>query len=158
RVRKVKGPDGKEREVEEGTDSVRAGVTLPYSPEFADLSTNTALLDTIVDMTGGESYPEEILDEVAKKGTVFRAPEERSRFLLPFHCWLRLLAAGLLLLDVAVRRLTFDPAQTSEQAQHLWARLRGLPVPPPQREATLRLRARPGAITTAERGTRRFEG
>ena len=41
RVRKVKKPGEKvEREVEEGTDSVRAGVTLPYSPEFADLESN----------------------------------------------------------------------------------------------------------------------
>ena len=45
RTKKVKGRDGKESEVEEGVDSVRAGVTLPYSPEFADLESNTALLE-----------------------------------------------------------------------------------------------------------------
>jgi hypothetical protein len=160
----VKGPDGKEREVEEGTDSVRAGVTLPYSPEFADLESNTPLLDRIAELTNGRTYVDdaELLEEAAKKGTVFRAPEERSRFSLPFHYWLLFLAAGLLLLDVAVRRLAFDPDQTAEKAKYVWARLRGFPVPPPaQREAVLRLRARPATTVTAapgERAARRFEG
>jgi hypothetical protein len=163
RVRKIKTPDGKEREIEEGTDSVRAGVTLPYSPEFLDLESNTTLLDAIADLTGGTQYTDdaEALAEAARKGTVFRSPEERSRFSLPFHYWLLFLAAGLLLLDVAVRRLAFDPDQAAERAKYVWARLRGFPVPPPAaKEAVLRLRARPGAATTAagERGTRRFEG
>src|SRR5205807_673647 len=35
--------DGKTVIVEE-SDSIRSGVTLPYSPEFADLESNTALL------------------------------------------------------------------------------------------------------------------
>ena len=118
RTRKVKGRDGKEHVVEdEGTDSVRAGVTLPYSPEFAELESNTALLDRIAEMTGGEKYMDDadVLDETAKKGTVFRSPVERSRFSLPFHYWLLLLAASLLLLDVAVRRLAFDPEQVAEK-------------------------------------------
>jgi hypothetical protein len=162
-VRKVKGPDGKVREVEEGTDSVRSGVTLPYSPEFMELESNTGLLERIREMTAGKSYEDdqESLEEAVKRGEVFRAPEERSRFSLPFHYWLLFLAAGLLLVGVAVRRLAFDPEQTAEQARYVWARLRGLPVPPPaQREAVLRLRARPGAVTTGPGGlaAQRFEG
>jgi hypothetical protein len=162
RVRKIKTPDGKEREIEEGTDSVRSGVTLPYSPEFTDLESNTPLLEEIARMTGGKEYVDDsdLLTEEAKKGSVFRSPVERSRFSLPFHYWLLLLAATLLLLDVAVRRLAFSPEETAAQAKYVWARLRGFPVPPPvQREAVLRLRARPGVLTTAgDRGTRRFEG
>src|SRR5205814_3487986 len=49
--------DGKEVEIEE-SDSIRSGVTLPYSPEFADLESNTNLLDQIADMTGGMVYDE----------------------------------------------------------------------------------------------------
>ena len=160
RVRKVKDANGKEREIEEGTDSVRAGVTLPYSPEFVDLESNTTLLDNIADMTGGKIYDEGSLTETAKEGTVFRSPEERSRFSLPFHYGLLLLAALLLLLDVAARRLAFSPNEVAEQSKYLWARLRGFPLPPPaQREAVLRLRARPGAPPLAgDRGTQRFEG
>src|SRR5439155_3105687 len=43
--------DGKEVVTEE-SDSVRSGVTLPYSPEFADLESNTALLRRLSEVTG----------------------------------------------------------------------------------------------------------
>jgi hypothetical protein len=70
------------------------------------------------------------------------------------------LAAGLLLFDVAVRRLAFDADATAEHAKYVWARLRGFPVPPPaQTAAVLRLRARPAdAIVSGGRAARRFEG
>ncbi len=106
RTRKVKGPDGKDRDgKEEAIDSVRAGVTLPYSPEFAELESNTALLEEIRTITGGQEYSDdaELLSEAASAGTVFRPPVVRSRSSLPFHYWLLFLAAGLLFLDVAAR-------------------------------------------------------
>jgi hypothetical protein len=158
RKRKMKGPDGKEVEVED-RDGVRAGVTLPYSPEFSDLETNAPLLKNLVAITNedeeeGRVYEDdpEALAEAAKKD-VFRAPRTRSRSSLPFHYWLLFLAAGLLLLDVAVRRLAFDPREAAENAAYVWARLRGRPVPPPQKKTTVeRLQAKtPGA-------GRRFEG
>ena len=37
RTKKVVGRDGKTYDDEEGVDSVRSGVTVPYSPEFAEL-------------------------------------------------------------------------------------------------------------------------
>jgi hypothetical protein len=158
RTRKVKGRDGKVHVVEdEGTDSVRAGVTLPYSPEFADLESNTPLLERIAEMSSGRTYEDdaEALAEAAKAGEVFRPPVVRSRSSLPFHYWLLFLAAALLFLDVAARRLAFDAEQTAEQARHLWARLRGTPLPPPQKsEVVERLQARPAAA----RAGRRFEG
>jgi hypothetical protein len=91
---------------------------------------------------------------------VFRPPVERSRSSLPFHYWLLFLAAGLLFLDVAVRRLAFDPEQVAERARYIWARLRGWPLPPPvQTEAVERLRSRPAAVGSAEdRAGRRYEG
>jgi hypothetical protein len=166
RTRKIKDRDGKERVVEdEGIDSVRAGVTLPYSPEFSVLESNTALLDEISKTTGALTYEDdaEILSEAARSGAVFRPPVERSRSSLPFHYWLLFLAAGLLFLDVAVRRLAFDPDQVAERGRYIWARLRGQPLPPPvQTETVERLRARPAATVaaggTAERASRRYEG
>jgi hypothetical protein len=166
RTRKVKGRDGKEHVVEdEGTDGVRAGVTLPYSPEFAELESNTPLLERIMEMTGGRSYEDDddVLAEAAKNSdrTVFRVPEVKSRSSLPFHYWLLFLAAGLLFLDVAVRRLAFDPDQVAENARYVWARLRGQPLPPRvQTDHVDRLQARPvlAGSATSERAGRRFEG
>ncbi|HEX4588989.1 MAG TPA: VWA domain-containing protein, partial [Gemmataceae bacterium] len=65
--------NGKEVDVEE-SDSIRSGVTLPYSPEFADLESNTALLDKLATMTDGNVYNEssKSLDEAVRRGEVFR--------------------------------------------------------------------------------------
>ncbi len=159
RVRKVKKrAEKEEREEVEGVDSVRAGVTVPYSPEFADLESNTPLLDRLREMTDGKAYTddEELLAEAAKAGAVFRPPVERPKSALPFHYWLLFLAAGVLLLDVAVRRLAFDANETAEAARVLWARLRGLPLPPPQPTAAVgRLRARQAPAAAPGR---RYEG
>ncbi len=156
RTRRVKQKDkgGKEQVVEEGTQSVRGGLTLPYSPEFAELESNSALLERLAERTDGRAYhdDDESLSEAAREGVVFRPPVERSRSALPFHYWLLFLAAGLLWLDVAARRLTLDPAQAAEGFAHAWARLRGRPLPPPApAEPVARLQARPPA-------PRRFEG
>jgi hypothetical protein len=156
RARKVKDADGRERLVEEGLDSVRAGVTLPYSPEFADLESNTPLLERIREMTDGRTYEDdgELLSEAARVGAAFRPPVERARSALPFHYWLLFLAAGLLLVDVAVRRLAFDARETAERLRTVWARLRGFPLPPPVKQTVGRLRAR----LPSEGAERRYEG
>src|SRR5262249_2101837 len=59
--------DGKEVEVREGSDSIRSGVTIPYSPEFADLESNTALMEKLRALTGGKSFADddEALDSAA---------------------------------------------------------------------------------------------
>src|SRR5262249_25769707 len=97
RVRKVKreGERGP-REVEEALDSVRAGVTLPYSPEFAELESNTPLLDRLREMTDGESYEEEpeLLAEAARSGAVFVPAMARSRVAVRFPSWRLVLAVG----------------------------------------------------------------
>jgi uncharacterized membrane protein len=167
RTRKVKrkGPDGKEREVEveEGQDSVRSGVTLPYSPEFSEMETNAPLLERLRDITEGMSYQDddEALAEAVRAGLVYRRAPERVKSSLPFHNWLLFLAGGLLFLDVAVRRLALDPDQVSNTFEGVWARLRGFPAPPPLEAAAVgRLRARRGPADDAvtARAGRRFEG
>lgn len=160
RVRKEKKPGEKEpREIREALDSVRAGVTLPYSPEFADLESNTTLLDRLRDLTDGRSYEDDadVLAVAAKAGSAFRPPVERPKSALPFHYWLLFLAAGLLLLDVAVRRLAFDGKEVAEGAKRIWARLRGKPMPPPQPATLGRLRARVSG-GEGEKATRRYQG
>src|SRR5262249_30683005 len=144
-VKKVVGRDGKEHKVEEGVDSVRAGVTLPYSPEFSDLEANTVLLERLRETTGGRAYEDDAvsLEEAAKSGAVFRPAPERVRSMLPLWHWLLALACGLLLCDVAVRRLAVEPAQVAAKVRNLWARLRGRPVAEPGApEFMARLQAR----------------
>jgi hypothetical protein len=164
RVRKVVGRDGKEHEVEEGVDSVRSGVTLPYSPEYSDLEANTALLERLREATGGQAYEEDevSLAEAARSGVVFRPAPERVKSMLPLWHWLLALACGLLLCDVAVRRLAVDMGQVRVRAGNLWARLRGQPVAEPARaEYMERLQARKAQVgegLAASRGSQRFEG
>jgi hypothetical protein len=160
RARTVKGRDGKERVIEEGVDSVRAGVTLPYSPEFADLESNTPLLEHLREITDGRTYEDdgEKLAEAAKSGEVFRAAPAQVKSSQPFHSWVLVLAGLLLFFDVAVRRLAFDAREVAARFEALWARLRGFPAPPPlAADLPQRLQARrlpaPSALAA-----RRFEG
>jgi Mg-chelatase subunit ChlD len=160
RVQKVKGRDGKEHEVEEGVDSVRAGVTLPYSPEFAELASNTPLLERIRELTDGRRYEDDetLLAEAARSGEVFRPAPERVKSLLPLWYWLVFASCVLLLCDVAVRRLAVEPERVAERARYVWARLRGLPVPEPAAVAYMdRLQTRRAGAGAALAG-RRFEG
>lgn len=91
-------------------DGRRVGVTVPYSPEFADLEPNPALLRHLAELTGGEVYTEDDseLAKVARAGTVFRPAPETVKAILPFWFGLVLAAGVVLVLDVAARRLTPD--------------------------------------------------
>src|SRR5262249_22285328 len=102
RVVKVTGKDGVEREVEEGVDSVRTGVTVPYSPEFADLESNTALLDRLRAITGGQRYDDNAaaLAETAARGMVFRPAPQAIKSQQPLWYWLLFLSGLILLADV----------------------------------------------------------
>jgi hypothetical protein len=161
RVKKVvRG--GKEHEVEEGVDSVRSGVTLPYSPEYSDLEANTALLERLREATGGRAYEDDegSLAEAARSGAVFRPAPERVKSMLPLWHWLLALACGLLLCDVAVRRLAVDIGQVAAKAEVVWARLRGQPVPPPLGDFLDRLQARKAQVgegLAGSRGAQRYE-
>ena len=107
-------------------DSRRTGVTISYSPEFADLETNTGLLKTLARITGGEVYSEDpkALAELAASGRLYRNAPEGTRALLPLWYWLVFLAAAGLLFDVGVRRVSLEPAEVRRAAERTWARVR----------------------------------
>jgi Mg-chelatase subunit ChlD len=151
RKREVNG-----KEVEEGVDSVRTGVTLPYSPEFAELESNTALLQRLREQTSGQAYADDdvLLAEAARSGAVFRPAPDRFRSLLPVWHWLLFWACLLLLCDVAVRRLAIDWPALAARAEVIWARLRGQPVLLPAAEPLERLQNRP----VSGRAGQRFQG
>ncbi|HEV3263832.1 MAG TPA: VWA domain-containing protein [Gemmataceae bacterium] len=108
---------------------VRSGVTIPYSPEFADMESNTPLMDRLREMTDGETFADndEALAEAAgSPSRVFRlAGLPPSRSLQPVWYWLLLFTGVGLFFDVAVRRIAIDPSEASVAARRLWGRLRG---------------------------------
>jgi uncharacterized membrane protein len=144
-------------------DAARAGVTVPYSPEYADLESNTALLKRIADTTGG-NYHEEPADpvELAKQAEFFRKGPETIRAVLPFWFWL-LFAAGLILLfDVGVRRISVEPKEVRTAAAKAWGWARRKPVADEEEEGgmlgALGQRKRQTAdVLAKKRAARKFE-
>ncbi len=124
----VPGPDGKP--AMRTVDAARAGVTVPYSPEFADLESNTPLLRRLADITGGQFHTEEAadLEELLRTGDLFREAPQQVRAVLPFWFWLVFAAAFLLLFDVAVRRIAVEWAEVRRAGGRVWSRLRQQPA------------------------------
>jgi uncharacterized membrane protein len=175
RKKTIVNKDGKEVEVEEGTDSIRAGVTVPYSPEFADLESNTALLERLRDMTGGRTIAEDRLAKAANPSDpaapalsaalaqdVFRSGLPQFKNLQPVWYWLVFFTGCLLFFDVAVRRIAIQPAEALGFGQRVWERLRGrasLAAETPQFIDRLQSRKAQVAESLAQlRAARRFEG
>jgi uncharacterized membrane protein len=184
-VRRVKSKkDGKEVEAEEGIDSIRAGVTIPYSPEFSEMESNAPLMKKLAEQTGGRSFLEKprekingqpypdyatvqdgtkTLTEAATSGLVFRReglPPAKS--LQPIWYWLLVLAGILLLFDVAIRRIAVNATEVAAVAQKGWLKLRGRAVRGDETPQFLeRLKSRKAQISETidkTRATRRFEG
>ncbi len=162
RAVKIKNKDGKEVDAEEGVDGVRAGVTLPYSPEFSEQETNAPLLEKLAEITGGKSYADDeaALTKAAADGDLFRPAGVVDKSKQPVWQWLLFLAGVLLFFDVAVRRLSVDVHKAGDFAWRTWARVRGLPLPPDKPEVLERLqnrKAQAGAALARGGAGRRFE-
>ena len=86
---------------------IRTGVTMAYSPEFRDLTSNEALLREIADVSGGRVLN---MDDQGR-AAIFQhnLPPTISRE--PVWDFLLKLAILTFLLDVAVRRIALDPIQ-----------------------------------------------
>jgi uncharacterized membrane protein len=153
--------DGKETLIDVG--GTRAGVTLSYSPEFADLESNPRLLERLASMTGGQVYSEDRdeLDRLAKSGDLYRPGPAGIKTQRPFWHWLALLAGLGLVFDVAVRRIAVEPEQVRATLGRFWDRLRGRRAVASETPQFLdRLgRAKAGAGTATDRGraARKFE-
>jgi uncharacterized membrane protein len=182
RVKTVK--DGKEVEIEEGLDSIRSGVTIPYSPEFSEMESNVPFMRKLAEATGGREFLEKprqkisgqvypdyatvpdgtkTLAEAASSNLVYRReglPPAKS--LQPIWYWLLVTAGILLLFDVAVRRIAVNALEVATVAQKGWERLRGRAVRTDEVPQFLeRLKSRKAQISETidkTRATRRFEG
>jgi uncharacterized membrane protein len=156
-----KAKDDKGKEIEHA-QSVRSGVTIPYSPEFAEMESNVALLEKLSKDTEGQIYPENdyTLRQAARSGEVFRPiPLSRSS-LQTLWPWFVFLAGLCLLCDIAVRRIAIDPAVVWAYSSAVWERLRGRAVADSGTEVLERLKSRKaqvGEVMAREKAARRFE-
>src|SRR5438445_806339 len=102
--------DGQKVLSEKIVDGVRTGVTIPYSPEFADVETNLAVLRRIAEITGGKVYDETDaeLKKLADSREVYRTTPVKERSFQPFWFWLVLVAGVGLFFDVAIRRIAVE--------------------------------------------------
>jgi hypothetical protein len=158
----LKDKEGKPIFNEEGVDSVRGGVTIPYSPEFSDLETNTALLEKLKATTEGEAVPDNdaALADAARANLAFRPGLPRFRSLQAVWFWLLALAGLLLFFDVAVRRISLEPGEVVGPVQRMWDRLRGRTPIPKQAEFLDRLKSRKATVSESlekEKAARRFD-
>jgi hypothetical protein len=160
--------------VEQEMDGVRGGVTVPYSPEFSDLESNTALMERLREATGGKTIPEDWL-AVAANPRDAEAPAMQTRLaqeafrsglpqfknLQPVWYWLVFAAGVLLFFDVAVRRVAVQPAEVAGVAQRVWMKLRGRAIIAAETPQFIdRLQSRKAQVSqTLEqlRAARRFE-
>ena len=112
--------------VTEIVDNVRAGVTIPYSPEFAEMESNPGLLKRLSAETGGQNYSDNdpSLQDAIAKAAVFRPVPESLMSLQPLWPWMVALAAVCLLFDVAIRRIAVQPEAVWTKAAGLWQRVR----------------------------------
>lgn len=142
----------------------RAGVTVPYSPEFIDLESNTALMKKLAEMTGGV-YFDEPTDPAAlvKAHDFYRPPPpdvEVQRPALPFWFWLAFAAGVLLFVDVGVRRISLEFKEVRHGARKLWAKVRrGEDLPDDEDGVLSKLgqRKKATAAAIAKRAAQKFE-
>jgi hypothetical protein len=99
----------------------RDAFAVPYSSEFSNVRSNDGLLDQVSKETGGR-----IIEEAAlASADIFRHDQSPTLHMQPIWYWLVILAAALLLLDVATRRIAIEPEAIAGKLRDGWARLRG---------------------------------
>ncbi len=137
-------PDGEEV----AAMSVQAAVSVPYRKEFATTRDNRTLLELVADRTGGRVYDPaddlEMVDPFDRGGLEMPSSPTRIWDVIVVIC------AGLFIVDVAVRRLSFERERraagvaTSGSAVDAWRAARRDPADPrARRPAAPRARRRP---------------
>ncbi len=149
--------DGKEI-----VDAVRTGVTIPYSPEFAEMESNTALLERLREITGGKRYDDDYANLMfaAQNREVFRMAPISHQSMQTLWYWLVFLAGVCFLLDIAVRRIALEPAVAVAYATRVWDRLRRREVAEQTTVFLERLKtkkAEVGELLEKKKAAKRFE-
>jgi len=100
-----------------GAGLVQAVVTVPYAPEYADLTDNAALLSEVA----AETHGRVLSSDPAKADLFSRAGLTFPKEPLPIVAPLIILWIVLFLLDVAVRRVAIEPRKVAARIG-AWAR------------------------------------
>jgi hypothetical protein len=131
-----------ENESDGSVASQAGGFVVPYSPEYRDLSTNTAFLGGLASATGGRSI-DSAADAFAHDLPAVGAPR-------PIWPILLTLLAMVLVADVAVRRVRFTAFEVRSGYAAVRKRLGYLDQPiAPRRQAPARIAAVPLVATPA---------
>jgi len=152
-------------------DTARAGVTVPYSPEFSDLETNTPLLKRLSEITGGNAIlePEDLdwrekkaLENFASSANFFRPAPTSIRAILPFWFWLVFAAGVFLFLDIAARRISIDRDELREWGERNWAKWRRQPIEEETEvgglDALMKRKQAVGDVLAKKKAAAKFEG
>ena len=145
------------------------GITVPYSAEFRERETNQALLTTLASTkpTGGQ--PGQVIEGQLAKGTIdrlvasvdtFRRTLAKALSSEDFWPIFLLIAAGIFLIDVFIRRVTVHFYWVMPAVAYAYNRVRGRDQPAAPDERLARLRSRKAAISSQideRRAAARFE-
>ena len=104
--------------------SAQGTVTVPFAPEYRDLSDNAALLAQVSETTGGRILPSDAARANLFDSTGVRFP--RTDY--PLTQLLLLVWLGVFLLDVAVRRVTVDFVAMARRIVAFLKRTRATPT------------------------------
>jgi hypothetical protein len=97
------------------THNLPAAVTVPYPREFRAVKHNAALMKSVMEQTGGRVLT---MDDDPELVSLFdREGLDVARSPKPVWDFLAIVAATLLILDVAARRLTVDPQKMAGAAR-----------------------------------------
>jgi hypothetical protein len=102
------------------TFTVQSALTVPFAPEFRDLTDNAALLTEVSRMTGGR-----VIGSEPKQAELFdRTDVKFPRTPLPILDYLMIAWVVLFLLDVAVRRIAWDIGATGRRLVYVFRGLK----------------------------------
>jgi uncharacterized membrane protein len=141
-------------------DAARAGVTVPYSPEFSDLESNTPLMERLAKLTDGQFVLESDSSKMIQQANVFRDAPSTLKSLRPFWFWLVFAAAVLLLLDVGIRRISLESTELRNAFARFWGKLRNQEVSLEDDASLGRLLQRKAVVSAAmdkNKATRKFD-
>lgn len=90
----------------EGSGYHASGVSIPYSPEYKDQTTNMGQLEQIAEITRGKVFAMNRLPQ--EQSSLFRHDQKAFQRSQPLWPWLLAFAACLFPLDIAVRRVIIE--------------------------------------------------
>ena len=160
-----KGPDGKPQ------PPLLTGVNVPYSAEFRERETNNVLIATLASLKpkGGEAgkiiegdliSDQTSIDKLIGAVDTFRRTLPKAMSSQDFWPWMLLIAAGIFLIDVCIRRITLHVYWVMPALAYAWGRVTRRPQEAVRTEAMERLRSKKAAVTSQldeRRASARFE-